>query len=95
MKLKSNYPYYILWSTTIGLLLYTLGFAIWTIMATETGNGDNVEHLHATWLVANGSVVTGGLSPCELKKSSLPLRSRLPMLRLRLVAFGIPHSMVL
>ena len=39
-----------------GLLIYAFGFALWTIFFTETGNGDNVEHLHATWLVANGKV---------------------------------------
>lgn len=38
------------------LLAYGIGFAIWTIFFTETGNGDNVEHIHATWLVANGKV---------------------------------------
>lgn len=40
----------------LGLLFYALGFALWTILYTETGNGDNVEHLHATWLVAYGKV---------------------------------------
>ncbi len=40
----------------LGVLFYALGFAVWTIFYTETGNGDNVEHLHATWLVANGKV---------------------------------------
>lgn len=36
------------------LLLYSLGFAIWTIFFTETANGDNVEHIHASWLIAGG-----------------------------------------
>ena len=40
----------------LGLLFYALGFAVWTIFYTETGNGDNVEHLHSTWLVAYGKV---------------------------------------
>ena len=40
----------------LGLLFYAFWFAIWTIFYTETGNGDNVEHLHATWLVAYGKV---------------------------------------
>lgn len=55
MTLKNNYKYF-LWFAVCGLLIYALGFAVWTVMATETGNGDNVEHLHATWLVAYGSV---------------------------------------
>lgn len=38
------------------LILYGLGFALWTVFATETGNGDNVEHLHATWLIAYGKI---------------------------------------
>lgn len=38
------------------LLIYALCFAIWTVFYTETGNGDNVEHIHATWLVAYGKV---------------------------------------
>ncbi len=38
------------------LLAYGIGFSIWTIFFTETGNGDNVEHIHATWLIANGKV---------------------------------------
>ena len=53
MKLKSNN---ILWLGALGLLLYALVFSIWTIWATETGNGDNAEHLHATWLVAYGNM---------------------------------------
>lgn len=39
-----------------GLLCYAIVFAIWTVFKTETGNGDNVEHLHATWLVAQGKI---------------------------------------
>lgn len=38
------------------LLLYAIGFSFWTVFYTETGNGDNVEHIHATWLVAYGKV---------------------------------------
>ena len=55
MTLKNCYKYF-LWFAVCGLLIYALGFGVWTVMATETGNGDNVEHLHATWLVAYGSV---------------------------------------
>lgn len=39
-----------------GLLIAMLGFMAWTIFFTETGNGDNVEHIHATWLIATGKV---------------------------------------
>ncbi len=38
------------------LLFYAFSFAVWTIFYTETGNGDNVEHIHATWLVAYGKL---------------------------------------
>lgn len=38
------------------LLMYAVYFAVWTIFFTETGNGDNVEHIHATWLVAYGKM---------------------------------------
>lgn len=38
------------------LVAYGIGFAVWTIFFTETGNGDNVEHIHTTWLIANGQV---------------------------------------
>ena len=38
------------------VLIAGLGFMAWTIWFTETGNGDNVEHIHATWLVAVGKV---------------------------------------
>ncbi|MBO5038577.1 MAG: glycosyltransferase family 39 protein [Alphaproteobacteria bacterium] len=38
------------------VLLYAIGFSFWTVFYTETGNGDNVEHIHATWLVAYGKV---------------------------------------
>ena len=39
-----------------GLIIAAIYFAIWTIFYTETGNGDNVEHIHATWLIAWGKV---------------------------------------
>ncbi|MCM1324625.1 MAG: glycosyltransferase family 39 protein [Acetobacter sp.] len=43
--------------TAIWLLLaYAMVFAVWTIFFTETGNGDNVEHIHSTWLVAYGKI---------------------------------------
>ena len=29
---------------------------IWTIFNTETGNGDNVEHIHSTWLVSQNKI---------------------------------------
>lgn len=38
------------------MLIYGLGFALWTIFYTETGNGDNVEHIHSSWLVAQGKI---------------------------------------
>lgn len=38
------------------LLLYGVVFAIWTVFYTETGNGDNVEHIHASWLVGYGKM---------------------------------------
>jgi len=38
------------------LLIGAIYFGAWTVGHTETGNGDNVEHLHATWLVAWGKV---------------------------------------
>ncbi len=39
-----------------GLLFYGIGFTLWTIFFTETGNGDNVEHIHSTWLIAQGKI---------------------------------------
>ena len=38
------------------LILYGFWICIWTVLTTETGNGDNVEHIHSTWLVAHGKV---------------------------------------
>ena len=38
------------------LVLYYIGFMVWTIFYTETGNGDNVEHLHSTWLISQGKI---------------------------------------
>ncbi len=38
------------------LLAYAFYFAGWTVFFTETGNGDNVEHIHSTWLVAQGKI---------------------------------------
>lgn len=38
------------------IVLYIIAFSAWTIFYTETGNGDNVEHIHSTWLVAQGKV---------------------------------------
>lgn len=38
------------------LLTYAFCFAGWTVFFTETGNGDNVEHIHSTWLVAQGKI---------------------------------------
>lgn len=47
-----NVAQYAIWL----LLFYAFSFSVWTIFYTETGNGDNVEHIHATWLVAYGKV---------------------------------------
>lgn len=38
------------------LIAYAVYFGLWTVFFTETGNGDNVEHIHATWLVAQGKI---------------------------------------
>lgn len=38
------------------LIIYAVGFAVWTVLYTETGNGDNVEHIHSAWLIACGKV---------------------------------------
>lgn len=38
------------------LCIAAIYFGIWTILYTETGNGDNVEHLHSTWLVSQGKM---------------------------------------
>ena len=38
------------------LIFYGLYFCVWTLFNTETGNGDNVEHIHSTWLVAHKKV---------------------------------------
>ncbi len=48
----NNFYKTLIWS----LLLYAVGFALWTVLYTETGNGDNVEHIHSTWLVAHGKM---------------------------------------
>lgn len=42
--------------TAFLLLIYAVGFSFWTVFFTETGNGDNVEHIHATWLIAYSKV---------------------------------------
>ena len=36
------------------VVFYIIAFSVWTIFYTETGNGDNVEHLHSTWLISQG-----------------------------------------
>ncbi len=38
------------------LIFYAVAFATWTVFYTETGNGDNVEHIHASWLIGYGKV---------------------------------------
>ena len=53
---KNNIFYLPAMFITIGLIIAAVGFGLWTIFYTETGNGDNVEHIHATWLVAWGKV---------------------------------------
>ena len=47
---------YITNSVVAVLLLYILWFMLWTVFYTETGNGDNVEHIHSTWLIYNGKM---------------------------------------
>jgi len=51
-RLFHNIAYILAWV----LLLAGLYFMAWTTLFTETGNGDNVEHVHATWLIATGNV---------------------------------------
>jgi hypothetical protein len=41
---------------TYAVVFYIIAFGAWTIFYTETGNGDNVEHIHATWLISQGKV---------------------------------------
>ena len=53
---KNNAFYLPAITCAIGLIIAAICFGIWTILYTETGNGDNVEHIHATWLVAWGKV---------------------------------------
>lgn len=56
-KLENNMFYQLfLKAAGIGLLAYAVAFAVWTVFFTETGNGDNVEHIHSTWLVSMGKV---------------------------------------
>ena len=38
------------------VVFYIIAFSVWTIFYTETGNGDNVEHIHSTWLISQGKV---------------------------------------
>ena len=38
------------------IVVYITAFSIWTIFYTETANGDNVEHIHSTWLIAQGKI---------------------------------------
>jgi hypothetical protein len=55
--LKNNifFQYFVKTSCVL-LVCYIIGFMVWTIFYTETGNGDNVEHIHSTWLVHNGKI---------------------------------------
>lgn len=55
-KKYSAFIKYLCFALVTGLIFYGLYFSIWTVLYPETGNGDNVEHLHATWLVAYGKV---------------------------------------
>ena len=41
---------------TYAVLFYIIAFGVWTIFYTETANGDNVEHIHSTWLISQGKV---------------------------------------
>ena len=57
MQFKNRYNIKLLAQIiTFGLLVYAFFFAVWIVLHTETGNGDNVEHLHATWLIAQGKM---------------------------------------
>ena len=47
---------YMLKIVSASLVVYALYFMMWTVFETETGNGDNVEHIHSTWLVSQGKV---------------------------------------
>lgn len=47
---------YLAYFLAYAMLCYAFCFAVWTVLRTETGNGDNVEHLHATWLMAQGKI---------------------------------------
>lgn len=53
---KNIFPRLFAQAATWLLIAFGIGFAVWTVFFTETGNGDNVEHIHATWLVAYGKV---------------------------------------
>ncbi len=56
-NLKENKIFQYIVNTSIALLvLYAIWFMLWTVLYTETGNGDNVEHLHSTWLVYNNKI---------------------------------------
>ena len=57
INFKDNAIFQYTIKTSIALLiLYTIWFMLWTILYTETGNGDNVEHIHSTWLVYNNKI---------------------------------------
>ena len=57
MECEKNIFSRLLVQAAIGILIaFGIGFAVWTVFCTETGNGDNVEHIHATWLIAQGKV---------------------------------------
>ncbi len=57
INFKDNTIFQYTIKTSIALLiLYTIWFMLWTILYTETGNGDNVEHIHSTWLVYNNKI---------------------------------------
>ena len=57
INLKDNIIFQYVVKTSIALLvLYAILFMMWTVLYTETGNGDNVEHLHSTWLVYNNKI---------------------------------------
>lgn len=55
-KLENKFFKTIVPVVALGLLAFYIGFAVWTIFFTETANGDNVEHIHSTWLIAYGNV---------------------------------------
>ena len=55
-KIKKDIVKTLIAITSVSLLCYMIGFMVWTVLYTETGNGDNVEHIHSTWLISQGKI---------------------------------------